>query len=151
MDRDAAPAGGGWLSRLRHALVSAYRAARYEVRLDDRTIRLRVGARPPAALSGWLGAAAGGVFVTACAPLGRRRAAGAERRAHRRLVRLLARSRRRHLEGEGGDDIGAWPAEPSVLVPLAGPRAAVAWGRAFRQNAVLWVPRRCGVRLLLLR
>jgi hypothetical protein len=91
------------------------------------------------------------VFVTACAPLGRRRKHGAEQRAHRGLLRLLARSRRRHLEGEGGDDIGAWPAEPSVLVALADPRAAAAWGHAFRQNAVLWVPRRGSVRLLILR
>lgn len=151
MGRDATPTGGVGLSLVRARLVSAYRAARYEVSLYGRALRIRVAAPTPALLSAFLGASAGGVFVTACAPFGRRRAAGAERRAQRSLVRLLLRSRRRHLEGEGGDDCGVWPAEPSVLVPVANVRAAARWGQALRQNAVLWVPRRGRVRILLLR
>lgn len=145
------PAGGVGLSRLRPALIAAYRAARYEVCLGPTTVRLRVGERAPPVFALWLGACLGGVFLTACAPEGRPRRPGAEHRAHARLVRRLRRSGIRHLAGEGGDDRGAWRAEPSVLVPLSRPRAAAGWGRAFRQNAVLWVPRRGAVRLFLLR
>lgn len=68
-----------------------------------------------------------------------------------RLERRLRRSGLRAAPAEGGDEGGEWQPEPSLLVPLADARAAAALGRAFRQNAVLWVPRRGRVRLLLLR
>lgn len=68
-----------------------------------------------------------------------------------RLKHRLRRSGVRGTPAEGGDESGLWRPEPSVLVPMADARAAAALGRALRQNAVLWVPRRGRVRLLLLR
>jgi hypothetical protein len=152
MGRDAARAGRLGLSRPGRPLVAAYRAARYEVRIGPRTIRLRVGHAVPQAVAGWLGASPGAVFITACAPLGRRHLrASQERAAMRRLVRAARRSGARHAPGEGGDDAGDWGVEPSLLLALPDPREAARWGRAWRQNAVLWVPRRGRVRLVLLR
>jgi hypothetical protein len=68
-----------------------------------------------------------------------------------RLRRAARRGGLRHAEGEGGDEAGNWRPEPSLLIAMGGARDAARWGRNFRQNAVLWVPRRGRVRLLILR
>jgi hypothetical protein len=91
------------------------------------------------------------VLVTACAPAGRPRARpAAEHEAMRRLRTRVARCRRRALAAEGSDEAGRWR-EPSLLVALRTAGEAKAWGQAVRQNAVLAVPRRGRVRLVLLR
>lgn len=132
-------------------LVAAYRRARYVVRIGHGTIRLLVDAPPPRPVARWLGTAAGAVFVTAAAPRGVPRHRAAERAAFRRLAARVLRAGARFLAGEGGDEAGAWPAEASLLIALARPAGAAAWGRRLDQNAVLWVPRRGAVSLVLLR
>ncbi len=139
------------VTTLAPGLVAAYRAARYEVRLSTRTIRLRVDAPSPRVLTRWFGRAEGGVFVTAAAPSGVPRHPSAECAAFRRLTARVLRSRCRFLPGEGGDDAGRWPEEASLLITLKRRALAAAWGRRLAQNAVLWVPRRGLVSLVLLR
>lgn len=138
-------------SLLAPGLVAAYRAARYIVRHQNGTIRLRVDAPAPRAISRWLGGAAGAVFVTAAAPRGIPRRAMAERAAFRRLAARVMRADARFLIGEGGDEAGQWPAEASLLIALKRRALAAGWGRGLGQNAVLWVPRRGVVSLVLLR
>lgn len=138
-------------SALAPALIAAYRKARYLVRHRGRTIRLRVDAPAPRIIARWLGAASGAVLVTAAAPHGVPRRAMAERAAFRRLVARATRSGVRFLIGEGDDEAGAWPAEASLLVALHRRALAAGRGRGLAQNAVLWVPRRGPVSLVLLR
>jgi hypothetical protein len=114
-------------------------------------IRLRVDAPSPRAMSRWFGGARGGVFVTAAAPRGIPRRPAAERAAFRRLAARMLRAGQRFLPGEGGDEAGAWPAEASLLIALSCAAHAAPWGQRYGQNAVLWVPRRGAVRLVLLR
>lgn len=151
MGRDAPRAEGGRLSRIPLRTVAAYRAARYAVRVSGETLLLSVGSAVPRRIATWLGAAMAGAFVTPCAPRGRPRRPGVERAAYRRFVSGLVAARIAHLEGEGGDHAGIWPPEPSLLVRLGHPGHAARLGRALDQNAVLLVPRRGVVRLLLLR
>jgi hypothetical protein len=133
------------------ALVAAYREARYEVRIQNRTIRLRVDVPAPRAISRWLRGTEGAVFVTAAAPRGIPRHAMAERAAFRRLAARVTRADARFLIGEGGDEAGQWLAEASLLIALKRRALASGWGRRLGQNAVLWVPRRGAVSLVLLR
>jgi len=105
----------------------------------------------PVPLARWIGAGSWAVLVTACAPAGRPRARpAAEQQAMRRLRTSVVLCRRRALAAEGSDEAGRWR-EPSLLVALRTAGEAGAWGRSSRQNAVLAVPRRGRVRLLLLR
>jgi hypothetical protein len=93
----------------------------------------------------------GAVFVTAAAPRGVPRHRAAERAAFRHLVARVTRAGAQFLAGEGGDEAGLWPAEASLLIALHRRALAAGWGRRLGQNAVLWVPRRGRVSLVLLR
>lgn len=138
-------------SCLAPALIAAYRAAWYRVDHAAGPEVLRIGRATPPRTRAWLAArGTGGAFVTACNPRGRRLDAAANAAAMARLTARLAAEGRPFLPGAGGDDAGAWPAEPSVLVALETPAQAVALGRELAQNAVVWVPREGPVALLLL-
>jgi hypothetical protein len=67
-----------------------------------------------------------------------------------RLRAHVTAQRRPCREGAGGDDSGAWTPEPSLLVALDAPAEAAALGRAFAQNAVVWIPSEGPARLVLL-
>ncbi len=135
--------------------LAAYRATEYRVRVEGQTLTFRVG-RPAPALAGVLRRrrvrTAG--FVTACNPGSRPTAPRVNAIARRRLDAWIRRRGLRALPGEGADPSGRWPAEPSLLVPGLGPRAARRLGRRFRQNAVVIVGphhARTQARLLLCR
>lgn len=132
-------------------LIEAYRGARYVIWNENGSIRLRIEDPAPWPIRRWLGHAAGAVFVTAAAPRGIPRHALAERAAFRRLAAQVMRLGARFLVGEGSDEARTWPAEASLLIALKRRALASAWGRRLGQNAVLWVPRRGAISLVLLR
>lgn len=133
-------------------LIAAYRAAWYRIALPDGDEIVRIGAPAPRTQA-WLRGhgAAGAAFVTACNPHGQRRDDDANAAA---LARLRAHVRARgwtFLEGAGGDDAGAWTPEPSLAVALDSMADAAALGRAFSQNAVVWIPAEDAAMLLITR
>lgn len=138
-------------SSLPASLIAAYRAAWYRVALPDGQETIRVGAPAPRTQA-WLRGlrAAGAAFVTACNPRGERQDDDANAAAMARLRAHVAAQGWSSREGAGGDDSGAWAREPSLLVILDTPAQAAALGRAFDQNAVVWIPAGGPARLLLL-
>ncbi|CAH2599510.1 conserved protein of unknown function [Rhodovastum atsumiense] len=130
------------------SLRAAYEATAYVVFLRGRERVLRIGARPPALPWGVHRQAA---FITAWNPFGRLRPARINDRAHRRLAADLRKAGLRSFPAEGRGDAGDWPPERSLLVFGCGGKAAAAWGRRLRQNAILWIVRERPVRLVALR
>ncbi|MCS6853460.1 MAG: DUF3293 domain-containing protein [Elioraea sp.] len=126
------------------ALAEAYREAWYRVDLPEGAEEIRVGLPVPPRLSAWIAARRkhGAALVTACNPHGRRASDADNAAAQARLRALIAARGWPALPGEGGSDRGDWPAEPSFLVALDSRAQAERLGRAFRQNAILWLPRR---------
>jgi hypothetical protein len=120
------------------SLARAFRATRYEA---DGLV-LRVGRRDGVdALLARLGAREA-ALVTAWNPLGRRRGAGANRRA----ARALAAALRRVKALPAGSRLAGWH-EEMLAVALPWPRA-VALARRFRQAAILALRRGAAARLV---
>jgi hypothetical protein len=152
-DEDASagsvPAHGACLPA---SLIAAYRAAWYRIALPDGQETVRIGAPAPRTQA-WLRSlgAAGAAFVTACNPRGQCQDDAANAAAMARLRTHVAARGWTFLEGAGGDDAGAWAPEPSLAVALDSPAEAVALGRAFDQNAVVWIPAEGSAVLLITR
>lgn len=138
-------------STLPAALIAAYRAAWYRIAHPDGPETIRIGAPAPRTQA-WLRAigCAGAAFVTACNPRGESQPDEANAAAMARLRAHVAARGWPCREGAGGDDAGAWTPEPSLLVALDAPVQAAALGRAFAQNAVVWIPAEGPARLVLL-
>ncbi|MDE3012219.1 MAG: DUF3293 domain-containing protein [Pseudomonadota bacterium] len=136
----ASAAGGAQQppSGIPHALVVAYRRARYRVDTDP-PFELHVDRYSPelAALltAKGLGCAA---WLTACNPHSRPLAAPDNATRQAALAATLTASGHATLNCSGEDPDGKWPAEAGVLVPGLDHDEAVALGRAWQQNAVLW-------------
>lgn len=149
---DSPTAAPAHRSGLPAALVAAYRAAWYRVELADGAETFRIGAPAPRTQA-WLHARgrAGAVLVTACNPRGERLGEAANRAAMARLRAVVAARPWPFLAGAGGDDAGAWPPEPSLLVACDSVAEAAALGRMFDQNAVVWLPAEGPAQLVLVR
>jgi len=134
------------------SLIAAYRAAWYRIALPDGPETVRIGASAPRTQA-WVRSrgAAGAVVVTACNPRGQRQDDAANAAAMARLRAHVFAQGWTFLEGAGGDDAGAWTPEPSLAVALGSPAAAVVLGRAFDQNAVVWIPAEGAAALLIIR
>lgn len=127
-------------------LIAAYERAEYVV---HGKLTLKIGQRS-AALDALLEAqgATGAAFVTAANPCGERRSDEENRTALEALEASLAYP---FYPGEGRDPEERWPAEPSLLV-IGVPRAeAEALGRAFRQNAIVYIEKGAAPELVMLR
>ncbi len=111
-------------------------------------LQFRIGARPPPLP--W-GARQRAVFLTACNPQGRLQTRAINRRLACRLFAALARPSVLLLAGAGQALAGDWPAEASLLLIGCPRRHAMALGRRWRQNAVLWLTPARPVTLLALR
>lgn len=122
---------------------AAYEAAWYRIELADGAETLRVGQVVPPRVAAWIASRhkPGAAFVTACNPSGRLVPEEENAEAMARLRALIAARGWPALSGAGGSDRGDWPAEPSLLVALDSMPQAERLGRAFRQNAILWLPR----------
>ena len=141
------------MSAVVEALRSAYETAWYSVTLADGVEVLRVGDAVPMRVAAWIASqnASGATLITACNPFSRLASEAENAEAMARLRALVASRGWPALPGAGGSDRDDWPAEPSLLVALDSLRQAQRIGRAFRQNAVLWLPRKGKVELIWLR
>lgn len=126
-------------------LIAAYEEALYAVQ----GVVLRIGERS-AGLDALLEVegVASAAFLTAANPRGEQRSHAANEAAMQVLRASLSRP---HLEGEGRDPQGRWPAEPSVLVIGIARSQAEALGRKFEQNAIVFVDKGGAAELVLLR
>lgn len=139
----------------RAALEAAYTATTYRVWLPQGPLDLRLGHCAPrlAALMGRLGMNAWAV-ITPCNPGSQRLTPQANQARLTALAARLARRGRgagwRWWPAENRADRGDWPVEPGFLVlfPRGGRRAALALGRLFGQNALVWGPRKGAGKLL---
>lgn len=131
-------------------VLEAYRKADYVV-FGEPPLVLRVG-EPSRRLDGLLDAAqrTTAAFVTAWNARGERRSDPDNQAAQVRLERALEEKPYGCYPGEGRDAAGRWPAEPSLLVVGIAQGEAEALGRAFEQNAILFLERGKAPRLLVL-
>lgn len=122
-------------------VIEAYRNAEYVV-FGEPPLVLRIG-EPNRRLDAILEAAGKtcAAFITAWNPGGRPCGDQDNQAAQVRLERALEDRPYGCYPGEGRDPAGHWPAEPSLLV-VGIPRAeARALGRAFGQNALVFIER----------
>ncbi|HWA36534.1 MAG TPA: DUF3293 domain-containing protein [Burkholderiales bacterium] len=131
-------------------VLDAYRKADYVV-FGEPPLVLRIG-EPNRRLDGMLEAASRetAAFVTACNARGERRSDADNQAAQVRLERALEEKPYGCYPGEGRDPEGRWPAEPSLLVVGIPQAEAEALGRAFGQNAIVFLERGKVPRLLVL-
>jgi hypothetical protein len=120
-------------------LIEAYRRALYVVYGEPELV-IRVG-EPNAELDALLEAkgAATAAFVTAANPRGRLAGKTENELAAAALHQSQADVGYACHSGEGRDPRGEWPAEPSLLVAGIPRAGAEALGRAFGQNAIVFV------------
>lgn len=130
-------------------MLAAYRRAEYRVGAQW---SLRIGQHCPA-LAAWQQRQAvdGSTFISAVNPRSRRLSERENRRRHRRLKAWLDEAGLRYLEGAGVDPDGDWPPEPGFLVAGLDRDSAIALGRQFDQNAVVWSGADAVPQLVLLR
>jgi hypothetical protein len=142
-------AAGACGSRVAPELIAAYRAARY--RIED-AFDLAIDA-PNSALATWQ--ADHGVtcsaLITACNPASRPHSERRNQMATRQLEAELCRRKLAFSPALALDTAGNWPAEPGFLVAGLAGEAAVALGRRFGQNAIVWAGVDAVPRLVLLR
>jgi hypothetical protein len=116
-------------------LIAAYEKAEYWV--GDLVMRIgQADPRLDALLDGKSAA-----FITAANPHSQRRPAHENRAAHEALIEALKKSGVRYLRAEGRDPNQEFPPEPGVLALGIARDAAGALGRAFGQNAIVYVER----------
>jgi hypothetical protein len=122
-------------------LAAAYENAQYVV-FAARDLVLKVGkaSRELDELLEFHGAETA-AFVTAANPRGARRSGERNAAAAAALGDLVAAAGYPRYMGEGRDPRGEWPAEPSLLVVGIYRENALALGRLFEQNAIVFVER----------
>ena len=120
-------------------LLDAYRRAQYVV-FGEPPLVLRIG-EPSRRLDGMLAAAGktSAAFLTACNPGSVRRSDRENQAALTALERRLEEGPYGCYPGEGRDEAGAWPAEPSLLVVGIARAAAESLGRDFAQGAIVFI------------
>ncbi len=141
------------MSAAAETLRSAYETAWYRVELGDGSQALRVGKPVPPRVAAWIASQGkpGAGLITACNPYGKLASTRENAEAMARLRALIAARGWPALPGAGGSDREDWPAEPSLLIALDSLRQAQRIGRAFRQNAILWLPQGGMVELVWLK
>jgi len=122
-------------------VAAAYENAQYVV-FAERDIVLTIGRRSPE-LDALLDFHQAGTaaYVTAANPRGARRAEAENAAALSTLQDLVAAAGYPRYMGEGRDPRGEWPPEASLLVIGIWRENAVALGRLFEQNAIVFAER----------
>lgn len=120
-------------------LITAYRAALYQVDLPEQRLELRVDAHSEA-LQRWLSAQghASAALLTAHNPGSQRRSATQNDSAQRDLQQQIRARELQYFTGRNLDPRGQWPPEESLLVSDLPPEEAHALARQFGQRAFLW-------------
>jgi hypothetical protein len=118
----------------------AYRATTYRLGHTADSIGLTIGERsaPLAALFAASGVSCG-AFLTAFNPRGTIQPDEANARGHAELFRRLQAQGLRAIEGSGSEEGSDWPAEKSWFALGLELDAAMALGRHFDQDAIVWV------------
>jgi hypothetical protein len=131
-------------------LIASYENAEYVV-FGAAELVLRIGRRD-ARLERLLAAhgARSAAYVSAANPRGEVRSEEENRAATAALEKTLAARGYACLAGEGRDPEGRWVAEPSLLVLGIAREEAGALGRAWAQNAIVFVEAGAAPELLLL-
>jgi len=136
-------------SRIAPELVAAYRAARYEVAAGfDLAI-----STPSAALAAWHTGhgVSCSALITACNPASQPHSQQQNQNATRKLETALLRRKLAFSPTLALDSEGNWPAEPGFLIAGLAREAAMALGRRFGQNAIVWAGADAVPGLVLLR
>ena len=131
-------------------LIAAYEKALYVV-LGKPELVIRIG-EPNPDLDELLEAegAACAAFITAANPRGEATTPWKNEIANAALVKTQTQAGHRCFEGEGRDPQGRWTPEKSVLVVGISRPDAQAVGRAFEQNAIVFVEKGGSPELVLL-
>lgn len=122
-------------------LIAAYEKALYVV-FGKPELVLRIGEHSPD-LDELLEAEGAGTaaYITAANPHGEPKTAWQNEIANAALVESMNKAGYRCFEGEGRDPAKRWPPEKSALVIGISRANAEAAGRAFSQNAIVFVER----------
>ena len=128
-------------SRLLPSLRRAYRRTAYVMAAAEAPVPVRIG-EPCPALDRAMAArgVAACAFITAWNPQSRMMPDFRNRATGHRLAQDLAERGIATLPYVAEADGGDWPAEEGLVAFGIGRRVALALGRAFRQNAILWCP-----------
>ena len=121
-------------------LLDTYRRTHYVV-FGEPELVLKIG-EPSADLDELLDAegAVAAAFITAANPRGRRRGAWENEIANAALVKSQSEAGYRCFEGEGRAPDGSWSERSVLVVGISRADAAIV-GRAFDQNAIVFVER----------
>jgi hypothetical protein len=130
----------------------AYLATDYVAFNESRASSIRIG-RHSLVIDGLLAKmkTRSGTFITAWNPFSKSQSAGSNAQWDRELKSYLSASGFAFLTGEGRDEIGEWPPEPSVFAFGLSRAQAASIGRRFRQNAIVYVPFGRPAELIMLR
>jgi len=121
------------------ALLDAYRRAEYRVDDGGWRFTLRIGAASaPLAACHRAHASRRSAYLTAWNPCGQLAATADNVAAQHALVESLRQQGYALLRGVGASPTEDWSPEDSVLVLGLERAAAVALGREYRQNAIVW-------------
>ena len=140
------------MSAVSREIVEAYRVAIYEVDGPSGIVQFRID-EPNAAMDRLL-ASAGmgtGAFITAYNPASVALCEAENRAAHENLQGELERRAVAYFAARGLDPTRQWPAEPGFLVLGLAREDAVALGRRFDQNGIVWLAAGRAPELVLLR
>lgn len=132
-------------------LLRAYHAAEYHVHSEP-PFTLRIGAANAdlRALHQWLGVTCS-AYITAVNPRSTQLEPDANAARMQALALAVAALNLHAIPGAARDPTGAWPEEPSLLVPGLGLHTAQALGARWEQNALVWCDADAVARLILLR
>lgn len=132
--------------------LAAYRATSYRLGFHADDIVLMIDKHSPelAALFAEHGVNCG-AFITAYNPEGTLQSDASNEQGHQMLLDVAEALDEPFIEGAGQDPTGQWPPERSVFLFGIDEPAAKNIGRAFRQDAIVWVGPDAIPRLVVLR
>jgi hypothetical protein len=132
-------------------LIDAYRATHFHV-LEPVSFVLRIGEFSPVLEDLYRDrSVSSAAFLTACTPYSNKTKAVDNEKANDVLKHTLKDEQIIFYEGIGENPAGEWPSEPSVFALGLSHEKASSIGRAFNQNAIVWVGSNAVPELELLR
>ena len=132
--------------------VRAYRATDYRLGHTTQDIVLAPGLRSDRLAELFASKSVTcGAFLTAFNPLGTQKSDTENDQAHAQLATVLTDLGLEFIEGSGSEEGTDWPAEKSLFALGLNRKDAIAIGRQFDQDAIVWVGDSAVPELVLLR
>jgi len=132
--------------------VRAYRATNYRIGHTTQDIVLAPGLRSDRLAELFASKSVTcGAFLTAFNPPGTQKSDTENDQAHAELTKTLARLGLESIEGSGSEVDTQWPAEKSLFSLGLNREDAIAIGRQYDQDAIVWVGDSAVPELVLLR